>query len=71
MGGGRRMLDSGQKSGREEVAWKGYPNTEFFTLPLSSQGSSPHILKIPWRDISVMGRETFLGHLLCARFNAV
>ena len=71
MGEGRKMLESGQKSGREEVAWKGYPNAEFITLPLSSQGSSLHILKIPWRDISMMGRETFIGHLLCARFNAV
>ena len=61
VGEGRRMLDSGQKSRKEEVAWKGYPNTEFFALPLSSQGSSLHILKKPWRDISVMGGKHLLG----------
>ena len=61
VGEGRRMLDSGQKSRKEEVAWKGYPNTEFFTLPLSSQGSSLHILKKPWRGISVTGGKHLLG----------
>ena len=40
-GRGGRLLDSGWKSQTAEIAQKRSPDTEFFTVSLSTLGSSP------------------------------